>query len=223
MRTLHSTLLAGVAAAALAFSGAASARGSDTHVMTVRLPDGGLAQIRYTGSVAPEVSFGAAPAALDVLAPLPSLFGPGSPFAMMDRISAEMDRQAAAMFRQADALAAQARSGQPTETAMQKLPPGTQGYTFISTMSGNGVCTQSVEITSQGNGAPPRVVRHSSGNCGSSGGSVSLPAATPPLGRPGPVWTKAPAPADRPDVLWTSAAGAKPYAGLVHEIPPTQR
>jgi hypothetical protein len=223
MRTLHSAIVAGIAATAIAGSGAAWAQRADTHIMTVRLPDGGVAQIRCTGNVAPQLRFDAAPAAFSAAAPLPSLFGPGSPFALMDRISAEMDRQAVTMFQQANALAAQAQSGQLTETAMQNLPAGMQGYTFISTMSGNGVCTQSVEITSQGNGAPPRVVRHNSGNCGSSTGSVSLPAAAPSLSQPGPVWTSAPAPAPRPDVVWTSAHGAKPYASLVHEIPPAQR
>ncbi len=238
MRTCRNALLAGVAAIAIGAAGAAFAQSDNLHVMTVRLPDGSLAQIRYSGNVAPRVSFSEAPAPIDVAAAMPSLFGPGSPFAAMERISAEMDREAAAMFRRADALAAEANSGQLTEAALRTLPPGSQSYTFVSTMSGNGVCSQSVEITGMGNGQPPRVVRHSSGDCGPMGGpaggptggtagSVDLPTATPPLGRAGPVWTAAPAqpavPASRPDVIWTSAKGAKPYAGLVHEIPAATR
>jgi hypothetical protein len=211
MRTLRTAFLAGVAASVIGLSGAALAQTPRTHVMTVRLPGGGLAQIRYTGDVAPQIVFDEAPAMGDVLSPN-SLFGASSPFAMLDRIAAEMDRRAAAMFRQADALAAQARSGQPTEAAFGNLPAGSQSYSSVSTISGNGVCTQSVEITSQGNGAAPRVVRRSSGNCGpeaGSTGSVTLPAA--------------PLPANRPDVVWTNARGHRPYAGLVREIPAAQR
>src|SRR5579863_8308821 len=96
MRTLRTALLAGVAASAIGLSGAALAESPQTHVMTVRLPDGGVEEIRYTGDVPPQIVFAAGPASTDVFAPLPSFFGPGSPFAALDRISAEMDRQAAA-------------------------------------------------------------------------------------------------------------------------------
>ena len=234
MRTLQHTLLAGIAAAALGISGVASAQSAKSHVMTVQLPDGGVAQIRYTGDVAPQVGFSETPR--PVLAPVPLLFGADSPFAMMERISAEMDRQSAAMLRQADALMAQARSGQPVDVALRNLPPGSQSYSFVSTLSGSGVCTQSVEITSQGNGQPPRVVRHSAGDCGPTAGggagSVNLPDTPMPAGRPEIIETSvrparpylAPsAPANRPDVIYTSATGTKPYAGLVREIPPAQR
>jgi hypothetical protein len=244
MQTWHKALLAGAAAIAIGCCGAtgsAMAQSTDTHVMTVRLPDGGVAQISYTGNVAPRISFSEAPAPIDVFAsPAPAMFGPNSPFAALERISAEMDRQAAAMFQQAESLAAAARSGQLTEAAMQSLPPGgaSASYSSISTMSGNGssssFCTQSIEITSPGNGAPPRVVSHSSGNCapmGGSSGSVNQPTMMPqPFGEPGPVWTSAPAQTQTPypnpappDMLWTSAHGARPYAGLVEEIPPAQQ
>jgi len=234
MRTFRNALLAGVAGAAIALSGAAFAQSGPNHTMTVRLPDGGIAQIRYSGNVAPRVTFGEAPEPVDVFAPMPALFGPGSPFAAMERISAEMDRESAAMFRQADALAAAANSGQLAEAALRSLPPGSRSYSFVSTMSGPGsdnrVCSQSVEITGMGNGQPPRVVRRSSGNCGPQGtlgsgttGSVNLPTAAPQLARPAPVWTSAPAPASHPDVIWTGANGAKPYAGLVREIPAATR
>lgn len=226
MRTLHKALFAGVAAVALAGSGAAMAQNSQTHVMTVRVPNGGVAEIRYTGDVAPQVVVRSGPAAADALPVLPSVFGAGSPFAMLDRISAEMDREAAAMFRETEALAQHARSGQPIAVA---LPGGGQAYSFVSTMSGNGVCTQSVEITSTGNG-PPKVVSHSAGNCGPAGGTsgaVNLPAAPAPAGERNPVWTSTPAqrPAPVPgqDLILTGAQGKKPYSGLVREITPAQR
>jgi hypothetical protein len=210
MRTLHTALVVGVAATMIGFGGAASAQTAQSHVMTVRLPGGGLAQIEYSGNVAPHVSFSNRPVAIDAFGPM--MFGPGSPLAMMDRLSAAMDRQMAAMFQETDALASGARAGPLNAAALGNLLPGSQGYSFISTLSGNGVCSQSVTITSQGNGAPPRVVRHSSGNCGPAGGatgSIALPTA--------------PAPAVRPHLVWTSAHGAKPYAGLVHEIPTALR
>ncbi|MGE5270637.1 MAG: hypothetical protein ACM3JG_13300 [Thiohalocapsa sp.] len=244
MRTLRNALFSGVAAAALAASGAAFAQPRDVHFMTVRLPDGGLAQIRYTGNVAPQISFSEVPAN-DITLPVAALrpswpgwgFDSASPFAMMRRISAEMDREAAAMFRQADALLAASPTGL-TEAVARNLPPGSTSYTVVSTMSGNGVCTQSVEITATGNGQP-RVVRHSSGNCGAGaalpgagGGTINAPATVPTARSPAMIETRAhpamprvapPAPAAHPDVIYTSARGARPYAGLVHEIPPAAR
>lgn len=215
MRVLRTSFLAGVASVAL--GAAALAQTPPTHVMTVALPGGGTAQIAYTGNVAPQVSINdvqGTPAPLAAFAPLPvaQFFGPGSPFAQLDRISAEMDRQAAVMFQQARQLAAEARSGQLTETALHNLPPGSQGYTFISTMSGNDVCSQSVEITRPASGGPPHVVTHSSGDCTAApavggAGAVSLPNAAPA--------------SSRPDLVWTAAHGQQPYRGLVAPIPTT--
>ena len=52
MRNVRTPLLAGAAAVALAaLSGAAAARDFNTHLMTVQLPDGSVAEIRYTGDV----------------------------------------------------------------------------------------------------------------------------------------------------------------------------
>jgi hypothetical protein len=213
MPAFRTALLAGAAAIGIAaFSGLAAAQSPQVHVMNVALPDGGTAQVRYIGDVPPRVTFSTAPAAIADWAPMPALpamFGPDSPFAMLDRVSAEMDRQAAAMFRQAEALTTQAQSGQPIPTAVQNLPPGSQSYSFISTMSSNGVCSQSVEITSTGNG-PPKVVRHSSGNCGptaggtvgAAGDAVAVPAMTP---------------SHRPDTLWIKDNNPPPYRGLIQK------
>jgi len=230
MRTLQKLLVAGAAAIAVGASGAAWAQSPKTHVMTVRLPDGGIEQIQYVGDVPPQVSFAAGPAVLPVFASMPSLFGGDSPFAMMERISAEMDRRSAAMFRQIDAMATRAQSGQLTEAAMRNLPPGSQSYSFVSTMSGNGVCTRSVQITSAGNGTAPKVVSHSSGDCdGMTSGpgtanSVNLPGNLPGS-QPGSSLpaVRAPAPTHRPDVLWTSADGPNSYVGLVRKVASNQR
>jgi hypothetical protein len=59
MQLLRTALLAG--AAALAIFGTASAQ--TANVMTVALPGGGIAEIRYTGNIPPKVVIGEAPPA----------------------------------------------------------------------------------------------------------------------------------------------------------------
>jgi hypothetical protein len=209
MRNVRTVLLAGAAAVALAgLSGVAVARDLDTHLMTLQLPGGGVAEIRYTGDVPPQVVLSPAATELGSLMPISSFFGPGSPFAMLDRISAAMDLEATSLMRQTQMLAnAPAFAvNQPIEAALGNLPPRTQSYTMVSTWSGNGVCTQSVEITSPANGGQPRVVSHSSGNCGSAPRSTGV-IETPTI----------PPPTHQPRILETSTHGRQPYAGLVRE------
>jgi len=160
MKILPTTLLAGVASVALAGTVAA-------HTLTLHLPDGTTEQINYAGDVAPQVSFTPAQAA-----PADWGFGPNSPFALMQRISAQMDREADAMMRQMQAIAAQPLAGpgqlaggQPIQVDMTNLPPGTQSYSFVSTLSPSGVCSQSTEIIARGHGEKPEVITHRSGNC----------------------------------------------------------
>ena len=199
---MRTPLLAG--AVALAVGASAPAVAQTGNVMTVALPGGGVAEIQYAGNIPPKVVIGQAPPAFASWTPIASLFGADSPFAMMERMSDEMDRQAAAMFRQAELLTAQARSGQPVEAAFGHLPAGAHGYSYISTMSGNGVCTRSVEIISQGSG-PPKVVSHSSGTCGSAGGGTAGANTTP----------VAPRPTKQPDLVLTTAA---PAPGMVRQV-----
>jgi hypothetical protein len=203
MARLHKALLAGVAAIGIGLAGTASAQ--NTHVMTVAVPGGGIAQIRYAGDVPPQVVVVPAPA--DARMPVLSMFGEDSPFAMMDRIAAEMNRRAAAMFRYAEAMADRASAGRLVETTFGVMPSRGESYSYISTVSGNGVCTQSIRITSRGDGTPPRVERHSSGNC-------SAAAARP--GRSG-VQPAPPVPAapKQPDLILTQSTGGSPYAGMI--------
>jgi hypothetical protein len=209
MRVFQTALLTGAAVIAVAgLSGVAPARDLNTHVMTVQVPGGGVAEIRYTGDVPPRVVFSPAPAVLGAFMPYSAFFGSASPFATLDRISAAMDREAASLMRRAAMLAnAPAFApNQPIEMAVGNLPPGTESYSMVSTWSGNGVCTQSVEITSPANGGKPRVVSHSSGNCGSVPGSGSTGVIrTPTL----------PAPTHSPDILETH--GPAPSGSLVRE------
>ena len=90
--------------------------------------------------------------------------------------------------------------------ALGNLPPGTESYSMVSTWSGNGVCAQSVEITSPANGGKPRVVSHSSGECASGPGSAGT-VVTPTT----------PAPMRRPDIIETNARRTPAYAGLLRE------
>lgn len=214
MRIIPTTLLAGVAAVALA--GTAFA-----HTLTVQLPGGATEYIHYSGDVAPQISFGTTP-----IAASPSRdfgvrdfgvrdFGPGSPFAFMQQISAEMDREAAAMMSQMNqlqsvALHQMANGGQPLAVAMTNLPPGAQSYSFVSTLSGNGVCTQSMEITSQGPGQKPQVVTHSSGNCGAIGAAAPTTIAVPDE-------SPATIPARPQAQTYRANAAANPaYRGMLH-------
>ena len=209
MASLRTALLGAIAALGIGAAGAAPAQTFNT--MTVPVPGGGVAQIRYVGEVPPQIVFVPAPAALNSWMPVSSVFGYESPFAILDRIAAEMDRRTAAMFRYAEAMADRANAGGLTEAAIGAMQPGGQSYSYVSTISGSGVCTQSVRIISRGDGSPPQVERHSSGNCGS---------AAAPRGRSG-VQPTAPAPvapAKQPDLILTQNSGPSPYAGIVRQV-----
>lgn len=205
MRNLRTMLGAGVAAvAAIGFCGIAAAQNPQTHVMTVTLPDGGVAQIRYAGPVAPQISFSDTPA--PVFAAMPAFLGAGSPFAAFERISAAMDRQADRMLHEAAALSAGATP--PDLTAIGTMPAGSREYSFVSAINGGNVCSRSVVITSRGNGTAPKVVTRTSGNCG----AVSAPDVRVPTQLPA-----APAPANAPRMIMTRAVGAHPNAVRIEE------
>ena len=197
MRLTRTLLVAGVAATVVA--GVATAAALNTHTLTVRLPGGGIERIVYTGDVAPRVEV--APAAA---APVVWLGPPGfddTAFAAMDQISAQMDREMAAMIRQADALDSGAVTGAGPLTFASDggLPAGARSFSFVSTTSGNGVCSRSVEITSAGDGREPSVVRRSSGRCG--------PSAAPTVSR-----SLDTAPAPSPDRVGLTQASFHPRA-----------
>src|ERR1043166_8739110 len=75
MRALRTAILAGAAAAVFGFSGMALAQNSNMHTMTVRLPGGGMAEIRYIGDVAPKVTVSASPRSEEHTSELQSRFG----------------------------------------------------------------------------------------------------------------------------------------------------
>jgi hypothetical protein len=183
MRTLRTALL-GVAAIGLIGAVAFAADAPRTHVLIIPLPNGGIEQIRYSGDVAPAVTFRqGSPAAAAWASP----FGPGSPFAMLDRIQAEMDRQMAAMLQHPMVMPTMPHigGGPLQQVTAGALPAGAQqSYSMVATVSGGHACTESVEVTSQGPGQPPKVVRQSSGDCGSAAKAApAAPAVAIPPGR----------------------------------------
>jgi hypothetical protein len=148
MRSVVTGAVAILAAGALT---PALARDDQMHILTVQLPGGGVEQIQYLGDVAPRVIF--APRAPSIAVPTMAI----DSFAVLEQISALMDRQAEAMLRQVEAL---------SNGFVPALPPGANGHSFVSTMPGSGVCTQSVQITYNGRDPAPRIVSNTSGDCG---------------------------------------------------------
>lgn len=162
MRRYRTAVLTGIAALAVAGVGLAAVR--DTHTIKVNLPDGSVARIEYRGDVAPKLAF--APLSHAIPVGLAEGFD-NAPFAALDHVAAEMDRQAAAMIPlamqlQAPPLLAQ---GKLETAALGKMPAGTMHYEFVSTSSGSGACTRSLEMTSYGPDRKPEIVSTSSGDC----------------------------------------------------------
>jgi hypothetical protein len=191
-------LMSAVAIAAVELVGPAEAqtvahKSTDTHVLVVRLPDGSLERIRYAGDRPPQIRFDSQPDS-----GLFDPFWPSAPFADLDLISAAMDREAAAMMQQADSMM-QASPGNPTDVGLNRLPSGMQGYSMVSTMSGNGVCTRSVRYFSGADGKP-QIESSTSGNC--SAGKAA--------GAPLPI--KAPRPALKPKTSGVIEVNARPPA-----------
>jgi len=77
-----------------------------------------------------------------------------------------MDQQADALVREASAQTADPLATPGLmQVDVRKLPPGAQGYSMVSTLSGNRVCTRSIQYRSLGDGRPPEVVTRTSGAC----------------------------------------------------------
>jgi hypothetical protein len=170
---LRKAYLAATALVAVAgFAGLAAAQSSHSHVLNLRLPDGSVEQIRYQGDQVPQIRLETQPMAFAVLSPIADDF---APLAELQQISAAMDRQAAALLQQAEAgpmMSAFGANG-PMAVDFARLPPGASGFSMVSTSTGNGVCTRSVQYRSLGDGKAPQVVTHTSGDCGSAARSAA--------------------------------------------------
>jgi len=158
-----------VAAGALTLAGTAfAAANTNLHTMTVKLPDGGVAKIEYTGSVAPKV---------DIRTGAPgdfAAFEPGfgfSGFQDFAKIEAAMDRQMSDMLREARVMMATPAIPNEPFKANFGAAPGDDSRWFISSGNSGNFCARSVEVTVV-NGK--RSVRsHTEGNCGPSKGDLS--------------------------------------------------
>jgi hypothetical protein len=168
---MKSLVWSGIAAAGL--TGLALAAAPAFHDMTLDIPGGGIAHIRYIGDTPPKVNFVRSETAL-----APAAFGPSaSPFAELDRISALMDAQMAEMMLHARMM---------QQAAMQQVPFGASGEGgLIQAGSGQGFCMHSVQITSDGRSAP-KVVSQTSGNCGAEA-KPAAPAAAAGQSAPDPL------------------------------------
>lgn len=170
MRKSRFALIAGFVG--IAAAGTAMAAAAEMHTMQVALPDGGVAQISYSGNVAPRVVVAPADMRQMTLAE-PAEASLFAPFAEMERISALMEQRhqmmlqrIAAMQRQAEAMAASSLHMPQGMVMTGDMPAGTVvHYSFYSSTTGNGGCTQSVEWRSDGSGQQPQMIRTSSGDC----------------------------------------------------------
>ncbi|WP_340317001.1 hypothetical protein [Rhizorhabdus argentea] len=195
MRFVRTAIIAAAASAALA--GAAIAARDNSKLMLVALPDGSVEHIRYEGDVAPEVMLVDDPAPAQMFA---AAFGPGSPFAEMERISAAMEAQAQAMMRQAAAMQAQQPAADGKGILMTNAagqPVGVMHYSYVSSTTTADGCTQTVQYSSDGSSNQPKLIRTSAGSCGAAN---AVPAITP---------TSA-APAHRPAPKITPVSATKP-------------
>jgi hypothetical protein len=172
---LRVTALAGAAALALAGTAfaatpRAASNNSNTHVMTVPLPDGSTARVEYVGNVAPKVTvqprtfgdFAWAPVAM------PS-------FAGFDRMIEQMNRESEAMLRQAQQI-----SHQPPGAATRyiasygNMPAGATSTTIVSYSNGGRTCTRTTEAVSEGAGKAPKVTSSVSGDCGAAASAAPV-------------------------------------------------
>ena len=164
-------LILGAGALALAGTAALAAGGSDLHTMTVKLPDGGVAKIEYTGNVAPKVDVRSRSSG-DL-----ARFVPGGIFAGFPdlvAIQADMDRQMNDMLREARTMMAMpVAPNAPFEANFGAVPGGSSSW-FVSTGNGGNFCARSVEVTIV-NGKKS-VREQTSGNCGPAGSGASAPA-----------------------------------------------
>jgi hypothetical protein len=96
---------------------------------------------------------------------------------MMQRVQSQMRRQTTALLQQARAMQAAASSNRQQLVSLRAPGGDAQSFSFVSTLSGSGVCARSVQITSNGDGKPAKVVSKTYGDC-SAGGRVPGAAST---------------------------------------------
>jgi hypothetical protein len=145
MKSLRMSVLAGSAAVALiACAGLALAQSPALHHMTVALPNGGTAQIAYSGDIPPKVSFDSDPfqeAAYGL-----------TPFSRLERISAAMDQEMNAWMNEAGFWDMPMLTPAQIQADLRNAPQGS-------------FCMESMSVTRTSSDAAPKVVSYHYGNC----------------------------------------------------------
>ena len=162
-------------AAALIVAGAcvAEAASAELHSMKVNLPDGSVANVQYTGDVAPKILI--RPASAQDIAQanavlVPRMVAMPDVFAQMDRISAQMELQTAAMLRRAAQMQqvaiAQGANGAPGVTVVStgNMPKGAH-FSYVSTTTDAKGCTRTVSYSSDGSSQTPQLTKTASDAC----------------------------------------------------------
>jgi hypothetical protein len=171
MRFVRTTILAG--GGALLLAGTAAAAAGKLHTMHVALPDGSVAEIEYSGDVAPRVS-------VQPVEAVPVAFV--DPFAELEQMAAYMEAQHQAMMQQVAAIeqaAAQAGAGVPGQVTVAGTLPAGVHYTYVSSATDANGCTQTVEYSSDGSNRQPKVTRTSAGSCDSARSDAPVAASAP--------------------------------------------
>lgn len=175
------------------------------HVLAVRLPDGSIEHVRYTGDTPPRILI----ADRAPVVPMDAAFV--DPFADMARLSAMMDGQADAMMAQAQEMqrvAMTSSASAPGQATTVGLPQGAGTFSYVSTSTVNGkTCTVSMQSQPGKPGAAPQMIRKVSGD-----GCSAVQAQTGPHLAAQPV---VPTPPAAPHMVSAPAAPKAPIAPKV--------
>jgi hypothetical protein len=168
MAKLHTAMFAGIAILSLA--GSAHAQAPENHAMSVALPNGSTAEIRYVGPVAPQVTVAMAtpPDAGDgPFYECYDAFGYFGHYSPCFRHGGHRERDAA---KRLVAPPPQSRvvgpQGMPPQFVVpEHAPRGSRyHYMLISTAPDGQICAQRTEWLSRGPGKEPQVTRTDTGD-----------------------------------------------------------
>jgi hypothetical protein len=145
MTSFRKSVWTGSAALALiACAGLALAQSPALHHMIVALPNGGTAQIAYSGDVAPKVSFESDP--------FWAAASSAVPFSTFERLSAAMDQEMNAAMNEASFWDMPMPTPAQIQADLRNDPRGL-------------FCMESISVTRTSPQAAPKVVSHQYGNC----------------------------------------------------------
>jgi hypothetical protein len=147
------------------------------HDMTLRLPNGGLERIAYSGNVAPKITIVPEEEMFFVPAgvwwSVPSLDSVSSD---LQGIDAAMNQHLVATLQEMNRLTA--TSPKNINESVQPMPAGSEDFAIVTTTNGHQGCTREMQIIGLGLGKTPKIVSHSSGDCA----GVAAPSGSTGLG-----------------------------------------